>query len=348
MNKKLRVLILIITVSLLIGTLPSTSALAGSRLASSNHGAGQVKLNQITDYPCGTPLPVHNAVPLFLCSGYGGTGSWIAFPLRTWATEPNYPLANYPFYIALGTTRVQNYFNFPTTNRTYPQMVDIRGIKTEIRLVPIEQDLISILDTNFNGMIDYSYGDHMSVYAGKLTNRWHDLVEEEFKKLFNPPKVTSVISEKYYHDESGSAVDTILLRAFSLNSSYFADNPTTYRGEPAYRIVIESYYKVEAKTDWQRHRFWEYLPDGTKTVCKLGPGSSGNFNCVTPGGQLGHIVTEETYAWKWGPWHTDGGDSGWKVVSPGLSVDSVRWPDGSIHDHIPLVVYQSQPLLTQP
>ena len=351
MNKKLRILILIITVFLLIGTLPSTTALAGSRPASSYQSSGNAKFAEIKGNPCRSWNFIDGAVPMFVCSGWTGAGSWITFPLRTWATEPQYPLANYPFYIALGTKAVprpgtSDNYQFPSRNITYPNQIDIRGLQTEIKLVAIKQELNSILDTNFNGMIDYSYGDNMSVYAGKLTNRWHDPVEEKFTELFSPPDTESAASLEYY-ENAGGVVDTFILRAFSLNSSYFADNPTTYRGEPAYRLAIFSYYQVQARVTWQDYRLWIREQVGWKTVCRAGTNSSGIFNCITSGGQLGHEVTEEVYEWKWGPWQKKG-ESAWTTVASKARVDSVIWPDGSIHDHIPLVVYQSQPLLTQP
>jgi len=31
-----------------------------------------------------------------------------------------------------------------------------------------------------------------------------------------------------------------------------------------------------------------------------------------------------------------------------IVTDKVRWPDGTIHDHIPVLIYQSQPLLQKP
>ncbi len=346
MNKTMRVLILIITVSLLIGTLPSTSALASSSLASNNQtSVGQATLDQIKKHPCGTGKQVPNTVPLFVCSGYGGSPSWIKFPLRSWETSPAYPIANYPFYIALGTKAAPNYYRFPSNRATYPNVVDIQGIKTEIRLTAIKQELNPINDTNFNGMLELSPDGNMSTYSHKnlVHNRWHEEVEEKLL-IFDIPKPESATTKDYY-ETAGGVIDTALLRAFSLNSSYFANNPTSFRGEPAYRVVIISYYKVHAKVSWQRHRFWEYLPDGTKTVCQPGQGSG--ESCVTSSGLAGHKVTETVYTWKWGDWH-GGEESGWKDVGTGFKADSVLWPDGSIHDHIPILVYQSQPILTLP
>lgn len=348
MNQKLRILLWVITVSFLVGTLPSTAALAGSSLSSSNQtSAGTIKLAQIKNNPCGKPAHVPGTVDLFMCSGYGGTGSWIAFPLRTWATEPEYPLANYPFYIALGTKTISNPWHFPIGNKTYPELVDIRGIKTKIKLVAVKQQLSPfVIDkTNFNGMLDCSADDHMTTCCSPLTNRWHDEVETELEKVFgeSKPDTESATTEEYYENTAG-VVDTAILRGFSLNSSYFATNPTYYRGEPAYRLSLISYYEVYAMVSWQKHRFWEYLPAGTKTVCM--PGSGSGESCITPDGQLGHQVTKTVYAWQWGGWH-EGEESGWKFVG-GTQTDSVIWPDGSIHDHMPLVVYQSQPLLSQP
>ena len=110
MKSKLRFLLLISIASLLIGTLSSTTALAGG-----NQGAGETKLEYIKNHPCGSYYLHEGNINWFTCSGWAGAESWITIPLTYWETVPEYPFVNYPFYIGLGTRAEPR----PGTNATY-------------------------------------------------------------------------------------------------------------------------------------------------------------------------------------------------------------------------------------
>lgn len=349
MKNRPRFLLLIIIASLLIGALPSTSVLAGSNVASNNQSAGEAKLNQIKGNPCGNGNLHRGDINYVSCSGWAGEESWLTVPLSYWETKPEYLLVNYPFYIGIGTVPVNrpgtnSTYYFPRRDVTYSNQIDIDGLRTEIQLVATKQNH-GFINSNFNGTFEYDYST-ISFWQGELLNRYHDSVEEDLEVFGQPPEPKSATYLPCYTLENGAA-DTVVLRAMTTNSSYHATNAATYRGEPAYRIELASYYRVQARVSWQSYRLWIKEQVGWKSVCRPGPNNSGMFNCITPGGQLGHTVDVEVYEWKWGP-PQGGGGTDWVNVPTNFSVDSVRWPDGSIHDHMPITVYQSQPILQQP
>lgn len=350
MKNRPRFLLLIIIASLLIGTLPSTSVLAGSNVASNNQSAGEARLNQIKGNPCGNGNLHRGDISYVSCSGWAGEESWLTVPLSYWETKPEYLLVNYPFYIGIGTVPVNrpgtnSTYYFPRRDVTYSNQLDIDGLRTEIQLAPVKPD--SWVDWKYNGLIELD--ENMAFLQGYFRNYYGDPLDKAIKVYDPPPEPTSAsnIIGTYYTDGVGGAVDYVVLRAIAGMSSYHATNTATYRGEPAYRIELASYYRVQARVSWQSYRLWIKEQVGWKSVCSPGPNNSGMFNCITSGGQLGHTVDVEVYEWKWGP-PQGGGGTDWVNVPTNLSVDSVLWPDGSIHDHIPIPVYQSQPILQQP
>jgi len=143
--------------------------------------------------------------------------------------------------------------------------------------------------------------------------------------------------------------DKVVFSAFSSASSYNAKNPTTYKGEPAFRLEVTSEYLVQARASWDSYQEWVSVKVGEKTECRPGPNSSGNVECMAIVGgwwQPGHYVTVDIYDYQWGAVH-DAGSTDWVPVDV-IDTNIVAWPDGSIHDHIPILIYQAQPILQKP
>jgi len=139
------------------------------------------------------------------------------------------------------------------------------------------------------------------------------------------------------------------LSAYASMSSYHAGNPASYRGEPAYRMEITSHHQVQALASWDNYRVWERQFSHNKTVCRPGPDNAGNFDCQAPVGnwyQPGHSVTVPVYVYAWSVWKGSG--SGDWVSVMDINTSAVLWPDGTLHDHFPILVYQSQPILQEP
>jgi len=163
------------------------------------------------------------------------------------------------------------------------------------------------------------------------------------------PKSASVYGIPYYPVLSDWGDDTLVLRAYATMSSYHAASPSSYRSEPAYRIEIASHRQVQARVSWDSYRVWERQFSHNKTVCRPGPNNAGNFDCLAPVGnwyEPGHSVTIPVYVYDWSaPRPAGSGD--WVTVMP-INTSSVIWPDGTLHDHVPILVYQSQPILQEP
>lgn len=279
----------------------------------------------------------------------------IDVPVRTWTTNPDYPLAGVPFKIGIGVDQDSLRTQFPSSDITFPNQIRFFGYTTEIRLVPVKSGS-SYFRWNFNGILDY--GDSILYTPSKSTKDWYG-VDLAVPSFYSDPIMSSasVFSHEYYPAEYIMVgdervpipTDKVVINAYSSMSSYHADNPTTFKGEPAYRLEVTSYYLVQARARWDSYQEWESVVVGERTECWPGPNSAGNIECMAIVGswwQPGHYVTVDIYDYRWGP-HIGSGSSDWVTVDL-IDTNKVAWPDGAIHDHIPILVYQTQPILQKP
>lgn len=344
MSIKLRFSALIVLLVFLCGSLPSTAR------AGNNAGAGDNKLNQIRHNPCGSG--VYNrggthSIPTFECSGWGSVGATINVLIREWRAGSEYPFVGDPFYLSIGVDLAGRNISIEKGNITFNNQIRFFGYKTEIRLVPIKV----VSNWDFNGT--FTYDSAMAAWEEGIPSR---IIAE------NPPnpEVSSAadLNSKYYpvvkKDDPKIApylggVDKTSLVVITSMSSYHAEDPSTYRGEPAYRLGVSAHYLVQAQASWNYYQEWERVVVGERIVCRPGPNSAGAYECLAPNNGLyvpGHYTTETVYDYKWGDKQGEG-DTGWVSIAT-IETDKVRWPDGTIHDHVPILIYQSQPLLQQP
>ncbi len=356
MNKSLRFSILGILLIIFGGYLPS-AAHAGPSAQS-----GTVVLSQIKDNPCngGGEVSAGGGRTAYLCLGWKGVQGIIDVPVKSWVTSPEYPLVGVPFKIGIGV--VPNYLRtqFPPSNITFSNEIRFFGYRTEIRLIPIKP--ASWFNWSFNGTIDYELGDSLSYTTidNPVDKFGANLIVPSF---FTDPIMSSasLFSHKYYPTKYimvGDVrvpipSDTVIINAFSSSSSYQAKNPTTYKGEPAFRLEVTSEYLVQARASWDSYQEWERVWVGERTECRPGLNNAGVMECVAIDGgwwQPGHYVTVDIYDYQWGPsipWNEDSDRLNWVDVDE-IDTNKVAWPDGSIHDHIPILIYQAQPLLQKP
>ena len=361
MNKTLRLLTLGILLTLLVGVLPS-AALAGPSAQVENPRLVQIKNN-----PCngGRPVSAGGGRTAYLCNGWRGVQGMIAVPVKSWATSPDYPLVGVPFKIGVGVNLNSLRTEFPSSNITFANQIRFFGYRTEIKLVP------SVLDRwffegNYNGIIDFAIGDSISYRPEKsVFDRFGvDLVVPSF---YTDPDVAGVPSSHpdsdYYPSVSDENVkDSVIFSGYSSISSYHAENPTTYKGEPAFRLEVTSDYLVKARASWDSYQEWESVKIGERTECRPGPSSTGTYNCINPISvfpwyERGHNVTVDIVDYRWGssvPWNEDSDGLNWVTVRDAegkaiiINTNKVAWPDGSIHDHVPILIYQAQPILQKP
>ena len=353
MSIKLRFSALIVLLVFLCGSLPSTAR------ADNNAGAGDNKLNQIRHNPCGSGVYDRggtHSIPTFECSGWGGVGATINVLIREWRAGREYPFVGDPFYLNIGVDLAGRNISIEKGNITFNNQIRFFGYKTEIRLVPIKV----VSNWDFNGT--FTYDPAMAT--------WENIPSRIIAE--NPPKpeVSSAadLNSKYYptvvitnNNEEEYLVTAADIAPFlggddrkslvvvASKSSYHAEDPSTYRGEPAYRLGVSAHYLVQAKASWDYYQEWERFVVDEKIVCRPGPNSAGAYECLAPNNGSyvpGHYITETFYDYKWGD-KQGGGDTDWVSIAT-IETDKVRWPDGTIHDHIPILIYQSQPLLQQP
>lgn len=310
-------------------------------------GSGQHRINIIKSNPCGKLTLKTGGTytfPVATCEGYKGGSASINVPIREWDINPEYPFVNTPFFMGIGTYLGSLGIHFePKTTAEWPGKVKITNYKTEVRLVPYK------ITGNFNGAIS---GDSSMGFFGRL---YEELKSDNPR--FEPLYVSSIsdLDSTYYKEKTKSeayipGTDTAVLVLESSKSSYHAANPSEYKGEPAYRLTVTSHYMVEARASWSSYQFWIRKEVGEQTVCAPGPNSLGRYECFLNPGDFqwrGHYTTQTLYDWLWGDEQEKNGDTDWVPIRT-VSTNLVRWPDGRNHDHIPLLVYQSQPLLQKP
>ena len=348
MNKTLRLLTLGILLTLLVGVLPS-AAHAGPSAQVENPRLVQIKNN-----PCngGREVSAGGGRTAYLCNGWRGVQGMIDVPVKSWATSPDYPLVGVPFKIGIGVD--QNYLRtqFPSGDITFPNQIRFFGYRTEIRLVPIKSGSV-FFRWKFNGILDY--GDYVFYNNTESPQDWFgsELVVPSF---YTDPDVAGVPSSHpdsdYYPSVGDENVkDSVIFSGYSPLSSYHTKNPTTYKGEPAFRLEVTSDYLVKARARWDSYQEWERVIIGERTECRPGPSSTGTYNCINPISvfpwyEPGHNVTVDIVDYRWGP-PTGSGITDW-VKTESINTNKVAWPDGSIHDHIPILIYQAQPILQKP
>lgn len=325
---------------LLFGSLPNQTQ------ASHNLSPGTQTLKKVRNNPCRS-ITYHpggpGSIPKVYCSGWKGANAAINTLVRGWDIQPRYPIAHIPFYLGVGIdpSSASRQTALTTIEKaTWKDKIRFHNLRTELRLVPIK------ITGDFNGQI----GDDPSI------GFWGFWTEDDPKpnNSLTRPETSSVADLNGYYSLSGSGsyvpgVDTATLYLFALTSSYHAENPSSYKGEPAYRLEVTSHYMVEARTSWDAYQEWIQVTVGEKSVCSPGPNSQGFFECFIGPGNIalhGHYTKVPIKKWMWSQRHED--ESGKWVPIATVSTNKVRWPDGSIHDHIPILVYQSQPLLQKP
>ena len=297
-------------------------------------------LNRIKNNPCGNfsynEGGLHS-VPLGTCFGYQGAGqSSIQVLIRGWDIEPDYPITGVPFVVGVGIDPLSAGLSFqPKAVATFPNQIRFIGYRTELMLEPI----LAAGPIALNG--------ELTLDSTAYFNDVFDLQTMD-PKLVAKTEVYSASSWKNIYYPGGN--DTFKFGLLGLNSSYNAANPVIFKGEPAYRLGVTSRYVLKAKASWDYYQEWEFIRNDVKEVCRPGRNAEGLYDCIlNPGGHYlnGHTETVTTPVYGWG--EKVRSDNFTKYVAVFyIETDKVRWPDGTIHDHIPILIYQSQPLLQKP
>lgn len=330
----MRLTILFGILLLLFGFTPS------SVFASKHSGAGDQVLNTIKTNPCGNfhyYLGGIHSAPVASCGGYKGVGASINVLVRSWDTNPAFPIVGVPFYIGVGVDHSSAGTLIQTGTITWANKIKFNNFKIEMRLSPA----IITTEHNFNGEIS---GDSSMQFDEDLINDV-DVNDPLYVSLSHSS--SSSLNSPYY--VSGSVEDTTELILTGYKSSYNSSNSSSYQGEPAYAMYVSSYYLVEARATWDFYQEWETKIVGYKKVCSPGRNNDGFYECfLNPGDWYwqGHYTTRPIYVSGWSA-PKYGGQGGWVNISV-VYTDKVRWPSGTIHNHIPILVYQSQPLLQKP
>ena len=315
--------------------------------------AGQQIIHKIKNNPCGKLILNTGGTysfPKAVCEGYKGRSASINVPVRGWDIKPEYPLVGVPFIVGIGIDPSSAGIDFNQKETiTWPSKVKITNYKTEVRLVPYG------VSGAFNGEIRGDSSMHLDdIYrSNKYKGKFHadtSLTEINLSSI-------SDLHSQYYSKTTKSnlyspGIDTATLVLTAFSSSYHAADPSTYKGEPAYRLEVTSTYIIEARISWDYYQFWGRKEVGKKTVCVPGTNSWGFYECeLNPGSYptwRGHYITVPVYDYVWMEKHREENyESSWIPIKA-VSTNLVRWPDHKNHDHIPILVYQSQPLLQKP
>ena len=260
--------------------------------------------------------------------------------IRGWDVEPAYPITGVPFVVGIGIDPSSAGTSFqPKAVATFPGKIRFVGYRTELVLKPA---------------LAPGPGDNIIALNGEVTfdstawfNNWPN-VQEIDPKLISNTEVYSASSLKNEYYPGGN--DTFLFGMLGHNSSYNAANPVIFKGEPAYRLGVTSWYRLKAKASWDYYQEWVVIRNDVKEVCRPGRNTEGLYDCIqSPGGQYlnGHTVTITTPIYGWGKMETEGNDTGY-INAFFIQTNKIRWPDGTIHDYLPILIYQSQPLLQKP
>jgi len=335
----------LIRISTFIGIITILCGLMASPVfAGKNAGAGDGVLNDIRDNPCGgftyNEGGLHS-VPVASCTGYGGAGrAQMQVLIRGWDIEPAYPITGVPFVVGVGIDPSSAGLSFqPKAVATFPKKIRFVGYRTELVLKPV---------------LAPGPGDNIIALNGEVTfdstawfNNWPNVQEMDPKLISNTEVYSaSILGSEYYPGGN----DTFLFGMLGHNSSYNAATPVIFKGEPAYRLGVTSWYRLKAKASWDYYQEWVVKYNDVKEVCRPGRNSEGLYDCIlSPGGHYlnGHKETVTTPVYGWGNKEYSGNTTDYVEVFF-IETNKVRWPDGSIHDYIPILIYQSQPLLQKP
>lgn len=303
--------------------------LASCTLASSVEAgatADQI-LNVLKTNPCISTIQSSGGTfsyPRVTCNSYKGASSYINLPVPEWVTEPEYHLVGESFYLGFEPYLGSADFSFPLYRLTWNEKIKVNNFRVELKSIAHQPNP----KLAFNGTLahDASMDTTMTIMRKPLDTA--------------KPSLRSVDGwlSQYYE---GHNIDTLLMSLFARKSSYHAENPTTYLGEPAYRLEVTSWYRIEARVSWSSYQEWVVDFD---TVCVSGPTSSGIYNCTLNDGTPGHFTTVDNSHWGV---QRSGHNGGWQTIGI-YSTKLVHWPDNRNHDHIPILVFQSQPLLQKP
>ncbi len=287
---------------------------------------------RVKNNPCKTgwdynPGNLYN-LPLFTCRSYGGMNARLNLLVRDWVMDPEYPFVGEHFFLGLGQYGNPNGYSFPSRTLVWDKTVKFVGFQVKLRAVPVETTL-----SGFNGYFGHDPSIAFATYWEEPT--WLTDKETELSLISGAD-----IQEDRYPP---GAKDTTILALIAHNSSYHAGDPTTYQGEPAYRLEVHSTYLIEAKVSYDYYLKWIV---SFQDRCLAGPNSLGVYDCNLTDGRPGHWTKVDTSHWGDTP-HDMGGGGGWKPVQL-VETNLVRWPDNRYRDHLPILVYQSMPLLQKP
>ncbi len=350
MKNTLRFSILVILLTLLVGFLPSAAHAGPSAQSEPENPV----LSLIRNNPCngGVEVSAGGGRDAYYCPGWRGAQGMIDAPVKSWATSPDYPLVGVPFRIGIGVDQASLRAQFPAHDITFPGEIRFFGYRTEIRLVPDTPDSW-FFNGKYNGIISSEIGGSIS-YGPENIRSDRFGAELIVPSFYGDPDVTGAPAshpDSFYYPSSGDGniKDSVFFAGYSSSSSYHAKNPTTYKGEPAFRLEVTSRYEVLASASWDSYQEWERVKVGEKTECRPGLDNAGAMECMAIVGgwwQPGHYVTTDIYNYQWGAAHP-AGSTDWVTVDV-IDTNVVAWPDGSIHDHIPILIYQAQPILQKP
>jgi len=265
--------------------------------------------------------------PRITCNSHKGASSYISLPVPEWVTEPEYHIVGESFYLGLEPYRGSEGFSFPYYRLTWNEKVRVNNFRVELKSIAIQP----IPELAFNGVLAH---DPSMDTTMTLMREPADLAKPALKSVDD-------WGNKYYE---GQNIDTLMMSLFARKSSYHAADPTTYQGEPAYRLQVTSYYRIDALVSWSSYQYWI---EDIDTVCVPGPTGSGLYNCTLNDGTFGHYITVDNS--HWGA-HQGGhypGENGWQTIGV-YSTNLVHWPNNRNRDHLPILVFQSQPLLQKP
>lgn len=313
--------------------------LAGSVFHSSpawaDENEGLKKLKKVKNRPCisYTYHPGNSyTLPHVSCNGRKSTEATIYIPIRKMVVYPSYPLVHEPFHVALGLDPDSAGGTFTSRKVTlkFKEKVKINGYRLEVKLVPIP------VSNGFNGNV---YGDGTMAFHSPPGDENGELPDLPVPGIGDLP-----YGNRYVDDKDVNT--TAQLGMSATMSSYHAEEPVFYQGEPAYPLTATSVWRLEARVHWDSYQLWEYK--GTFEACVWGRNEYGWFECDVGDGDPwweGHYIEKERYGW--GGKITKGMKTDWVPIVD-VSTNLVRWPDGTVHDSFPLHIYQSQPLLQQP
>ena len=267
-------------------------------------------------------------LPLFTCRSYQGVNARLHLLVRDWVVDPQYPFVGEHFFLGLEQYGNPNGYSFPSRTIAWDETIQFVGFQVKLRAVPVETTL-----PGFNGYFAHDPSILFTTYWEEPT--WLTDMETELSLTSG----ADIAEDRYPR----GAKDTTVLALIAHNSSYHAGDSTTFQGEPAYRLEVHSTYLIEAQASWDYYRKWVV---SFQDRCIAGPNTLGDYDCSLADGTPGHWARVDTSHWG-NTRHDTRGGGGWKPVQL-VETNLVRWPDNRYRDHLPILVFQSMPLLQKP